>query len=342
MKGFSRRTGLWIAAGMLIGGSSAVAQNSPSSLVPIKISTSVPALSTAVAFTMVARGFDKAHGLSAELVQMGGNSPLMIDAVVSGNVDFATPGIIPALQAIRSGANVRILGAIANNHLVVVMSDAAIKKSGVTPDAPIGDRMRALKGLTIGANPVGSNYNQLLQTYLKEYDIDPDKDVRLVGISDTSALISGIQQGRFDAIVSASGAVEQAVSLKAGQLWISAPRGDIPGSNNTMTAVVLTCPEIIENRKDIVEKFRAAMSDLLKALHDDRAATGEALKTQYFNKMDPAVWDMAWNNATAAYPPSLAFPKATFDFWIAKDPKGAESYKDISYSQITYGAAQSN
>ena len=307
---------------------------------PVKVMTSLPTLTVAVPFVMLAKHYDTAHGLAVDLSQAGGSSPLQINAVLSGSVAYATPGTPTALQAIREGADIKIIAAIANNQIATVINNAAMKKLNISPNAPIADRIKGLKGLTIGTNPVGSTYYLMLRTYLKQYGLDPDKDVRLVGIAETSALISGIEQGRFDAIVSASGVVEEAITMGSGTLWFSGARGDIPGTEAAMVCVVIARSDTIEKHPEEVAAIRAALADALAAVRDDRAATGAVLKAKYFDKLDPAVWDLVWGGATAAYPPSLAFTRASFDFWVANEPKGPDYYKNVDYSKITLAAAQ--
>ena len=306
----------------------------------VKVMTSLPTLTVAVPFVAMARHYDTAHGIAVDMSSAGGSSPLMISAVLSGDVEFATPGTPTALQAIREGADIRIIAAIANNQIATVINNATMKRLNISPSAPIGDRIRALKGLTIGTNPVGATYYLMLRTYLKQYGVDPDRDVRLVGIAESSALISGLEQGRFDAIVSASGVVEQAITLGAGTMWFSGARGDIPGAETAVVCVVIARSDTIEKHPQDVAAIRAALSDALVAVREDHTATGQLLKEKYFGKLDPAVWDLVWGGATAAYPPTLGFTRAAYDFWVANDPKGAENYRAVDYTKLTYGPAQ--
>jgi NitT/TauT family transport system substrate-binding protein len=330
----------WTAAAALLATSSAYAQTEK--LTPVKMISSLPTLTSAASYLMAARGDDKAHGLTVDIAQAGASSSLQIDAVMAGSALFGAPGTATAMQAIREGANIMIVGAIAKNQIAAVISNEALQKTGVSPTAPIADRMKALKGLTIGTNPVGATYYQMLRAYLQQYGLDPDKDVRLVGVQDSSALISGMEQGRFGAIVSASGVVEQAISLNAGQLWFSGARGDIPGGEDSVVCVIVMRADTLEKDPKLVDAFRAAMSDALKALREDRVAAGRILKEKYFSKMDPEVWQMVWNNAGDAYPRSLTFTRSAYDFWIGIDPKGAASFSNVDYSKITHAAAQGN
>jgi len=328
------------SAGLLLGSRSLAQTAATGTLRPVKMMTSLPTLTSAATYLMKAGNLDAARGLNVELLQTGGSSSLQIDGVLSRNADFGFPGTATALQAIREGADLRILGAIANNQITAVVSNEKLKSLGVAPTAPIADRIRALKGMTIGTNPVGATYYQMLRAYLKQYGLNPDTDVRLVGIAESSALISGIQQGRFDAICSASGIVEQAISLKAGTLWFSGARGDIPGSDRSMVAVMITRGETVQKEPALVEAARAAVVQSLKSLNEDRAATGRLLQEKFFNKLDPVVWDMVWEGAKAAYPAGLVFPRIAYDFWIDIDPKGTESFKAVDYRKITHPVAQ--
>jgi NitT/TauT family transport system substrate-binding protein len=326
---------LMAAAAVLVAGT-ATAQD----LTPVKVISSLPTLTSAATYLMDANKYDEAHGLDVEVTQAGGSSSLQIDAVLAGSAVFGHPGTATALQAIRAGAEITIIGAAANNQIAGVISDAALESAGVAVDAPIEERIQALKGLTIGTNPVGATYYQMLRVYLQQYGLDPDNDVRLVGVQDTTALISGIEQGRFDAIVSASGIVEQAISLDAGQLLFSGARGDFPGSEESVVLVVVARTDTVENQPEVVEAYRAAMGDALVALNDEHDAAGATLRELHFAEMNEDVWNSVWENATQAYPRALEFTRTAFDFWLENDAEGAESYSAVDYSQIVYGPAQ--
>lgn len=326
----------------LLGSADADAQNAGSSSpLPIKTITSLPTLTVAVPYLALADQFFKKHGLAVENQSAGGSSTLQVDAVLSGSALFGAPGTATALQAIREGADLKIIAAIANNQIATVINNNTLKKLGISPDAPIADRFRALKGLTIGTNPEGATYNQMLRAYLRQYGVNDQKDVRIVGMGDSSGLISGLQQGRFDAIVSASGVVEQAIGIGAGTMWFSGARGDIPGQDATMVCVIIARSDTVEKQPELVKAYLASLQDALDMINNRHDEAGAALKAAYFQKFDPALWQMVWGTAKAAYPSNLAFTRRAFDYWIANDSKGAGSYKNVDYAKITYAPAQS-
>jgi NitT/TauT family transport system substrate-binding protein len=333
--------GVGLAASSLIACHQTTAQaQTPTDLRTVTIKSAVPSLTTAVPLTMVANHTDRAHGIAVDLLASGTSSTIIVDAVLAGQVEFGSPGTADALQAIRQGAKLKIIAAIVNNLQVMVMRDDVVQKLGVSPTAPIADRVRALKGLIIGTGAVGSTHYQILRAYLKQYGLDPDKDVRLIGMADTSALIGGIEQKRYDAIAYASPIVEQAIAKHLASTWISGPRGDIPGSDDVKTCVIVARADTVESHRDDVEALRAALADALHTVGSDHIATGATLHSTYFSRLDPKVWAEAWDGATKAYPSNLAFTREAFDYWTANDPKGADSYRNVDYTQVTYAAAQ--
>jgi NitT/TauT family transport system substrate-binding protein len=318
----------------------AQAQSSPDDHT-VTIKGAAPSLTIAVPLTMVAKHFDRTHGIAVDYQASGTSSTLIVDSVLAGQVEFGSPGTADALQAIRQGAKLKIIAAVVNNMLVTVVRDDVLQKLGVSPTAPIADRIRALKGLTIGTGAVGSTLYQVLRSYLKQYGVDPDNDMRVVGMGEASALISGIEQKRYDAIAYASPIPEQAIARHVGTLWFSAPRGDVPGSDNVKMAVIIARADTVEKKRADVDALRAALTDALHAVRDDHQATGQLLHETYFPHLDPAVWSAAWNAATAAYPSSLAFPHTAYEYWIGIDSKGAESYNNVDYREVVYDPAQS-
>ncbi len=332
--------GVSMAIGSVVQG---VAQNTnpaPSQARTVLLKAQAPSLTMGVTLTMLSNSLDKQRGINVDLQAYGTSSTISVDAVLSGQAEFGAGGTATILQAIRQGANLKIIAAIVNNVQVMVIRNDVAKKIGVLPTAPVADRVRALKGLTIATGAVGSNNYQVLRGYLKHFGVDPDKDVKIVAVAEPTAMTSGIEQGRFDAIAYASPIVDRAIAQGVAGIWISGPRGDIPGSENLKASVVFARSETVEKNRADVDALRAAMTDALGVLKSDPAGTGARLREKYFPDMDRDIWQLAWDGTRSAYPSNLAFPREAYDYWINNDPKGAESYKDMDYKQVTYAPAQ--
>jgi NitT/TauT family transport system substrate-binding protein len=343
----TRRVTIWIltAVGAVAlgacGAKSPPDGSAPASPNTLTLRAQAPSLTIGVPLTMMVNRTDKAHGIAVDMQAFGTSSTISIEAVLAGQAMFGSVGTLTALQAIRQGADLRIVAALVNNVQMTVIRNDVAQRLGVLPTAPIDERVRALKGLTVATGAVGSTHYQILRSYLQQYGLNPDKDVRLIGIAEPSAMVSGLEQRRFDAIAYASPLVEHAIARQAGQMWISGPRGDIPGSDNIKAGVIVVRAETLEKNRAQVDALRAAMTDALRIVQSERVATGQKLHEMYFANLEKGVWETAWNATVTAYPANLAFTREAYDYWIANDPKGAESYKNVDYAQITYAPAQS-
>jgi NitT/TauT family transport system substrate-binding protein len=303
--------------------------------------SAAPSLTIGIPLAMIVNHLDSTHGIPINMQAFGTSSTVSIDAVLNKDATFAPVGTLTAMQAIRQGADLKIIASIVNNVQVMVIRDEVVRKLGLTSTSPIVDRVHALKGLTIATGSVGSTHYQILRSYLMQYGLDPDKDVRLIGMAEPSALVTGIEQGRFDAIAYASPLVEMAIARGVGQIWISGPRGDIPGSENIKTSVIVVRTETLQKNRLKIDSLRAALTDALRTVQNEHDVTGRKLHDQYFSGLVDSVWEKAWNATTTAYPANLMFTRQAFDYWIKNDPKGAESYSKVDYKQITYDQAQS-
>src|SRR5271166_2466431 len=84
--------GVMIAASGLLGSTACVAQNAGATDIrTVRLIASLPTLTNAVPLTMLADHFDKAHGIAVDMTWAGGSSSLMVEAVLSGDVEFGAP-----------------------------------------------------------------------------------------------------------------------------------------------------------------------------------------------------------------------------------------------------------
>ncbi|WP_037160415.1 ABC transporter substrate-binding protein [Rhodococcoides fascians] len=329
-----------LALSLSLGACGSEQRTTEEGVTPVDIKMSVATITNASALVMDAQGIDAAHDLEVQLDQAGASSTLSIEAVLSGDADLALAGPPSALAAIRQGAPLTILGSIANNQQVMVIRPDVVERLGISPDSPVEERMEALRGLTIGTNPSGSTYQTLLRNELGRYGLNPDEDVNLIGIQDPNALVTGLAQGQFDAVATASGIVEQAIVNSGAVVWLSGPRGDIEATADVPVLAMVGRTDWVNENSETVDKFRDAMAESLDALESDRDVLGPVLKTEYFPALDQGVWDLAWEESAGGYPDAPTFPRSSYDFWVENDPEGVAAYEDVNYEDVTYGAAQ--
>ena len=145
--------------------------------------------------------FDK-YGLDVELISTNGGSPL-VQALVGGSIQSASVAAMAPIRAIRSGAQLVIVGAILNKNMYSFVTRSNIQKPS------------DLKGKVIGVASFGAANEFSALMALKALGIAPQEvNFRVAGGS--LARLTAIEHGGIDATVvpHSNNAVAQAKGMR--------------------------------------------------------------------------------------------------------------------------------
>ena len=141
--------------------------------------------SWATAWIAKEAGYFSAEGLDVELVRVGGSSR-MVAAMLGGSAPIIQAGAIAALTANVAGADVVIIGSTGTVSPFRLIARPEIKQPS------------DLKGKKAGITTFGSTSDQVMRIALKQFNLDPNKDVALLTFGAQpeafAALMNGIVQ----------------------------------------------------------------------------------------------------------------------------------------------------
>jgi NitT/TauT family transport system substrate-binding protein len=148
----------------------------------------------------IAKGYFKEQGLGFEPIFIRGG-PAALAAMVSGDADFGSIGGAQAVMRARSrGLDVSIIGSISNTTNYAVVGSKGIKT------------VRDLKGKIVGVTGAGAFSDFAVRTYLKRNNMEPDKDVMLRAVGNTTMRAAALENGL---VAAAPFSPEDAVRLTA-------------------------------------------------------------------------------------------------------------------------------
>jgi NitT/TauT family transport system substrate-binding protein len=148
----------------------------------------------------IAKGYFKEQGLGFEPIFIRGG-PAALAAMVSGDADFGSIGGAQAVIRARSrGLDVSIIGSISNTTNYAVVGSKGIKS------------VRDLKGKIVGVTGAGAFSDFAVRTYLKRNNMEPDKDVILRAVGNTTMRAAALEAGL---VAAAPFSPEDAVRLTA-------------------------------------------------------------------------------------------------------------------------------
>jgi NitT/TauT family transport system substrate-binding protein len=153
-----------------------------------KLRIGIPTRSMSSFPQMVAqrRGYYQQEGFDLELIVVSSGIPA-IQAVIAGDLDFATTGNVATLAALR-GIPVRnvMVSSTATDQVIVVRPEIRHPED--------------LKGKILGVAGVRSVSDVSLRLYLSKYGLTPELDVKIVSLGGSGVKLASCRAGNLTAL----------------------------------------------------------------------------------------------------------------------------------------------
>jgi ABC-type nitrate/sulfonate/bicarbonate transport system substrate-binding protein len=226
----------------------------------VRIAIATSSLAFLVLFVAKDRGFYSKQGSEVELIQMRPN--ISIAALLSGEIEY----IELIGSAIRSAARGLPIRAISTGIKSPFFSIVAQNKYKT---------MKDLKGAVIGLTSIGGTNHVSTRITLRQFGLDPEKDVKLIAIGDEKVMFDAFKVGRADAVVLAP---PFSVQLKREGFPILAQTAQyvtIPFSGLGATI------DRIKNNRAQIKRVLKAEIEALRFIHANAAGTTEVIRKRF-------------------------------------------------------------
>jgi NitT/TauT family transport system substrate-binding protein len=228
-------------------------------LTHIRVGYPSPSASFYPLFATKEAGLFEKYGFETEMVYVQGVQ--LIQVHVSGQLDFSTISSVVYLQASVEGADLIQVASSIDNQLMKLMVHPSISSPA------------ELKGKTLAVTRFGSLTDLLVRPALKNWGLEPQKDVKLIQIGRMPDIATAISQKIVDGGVISFPTSVQAEKMGIKTLLDFANSGfDIPA-----TTVVVSRRYSKANR-DVVLRFLKAYIEGTRRLFADRELGIRALR----------------------------------------------------------------
>lgn len=222
--------------------------------------------------------FDR-EGIDVDIVEVAPNAAASTEALLAkGELDAAIMAPPAYLRMIAARAPIILVANLfSNDPYALVARREAVDSRAVATEAPVRQRVAALKGLTIGYPPAA--YGRL-RALLASQGLDIEKDVK------TQVLLARYQSSAFkekgvDAAYLATPHLERLVSADNAVVVVNQARGDIPELANRQTHVLAVSQRTWEQRRPAVTAAVRAIAMAEKQLKAADAPLIDALARQF-------------------------------------------------------------
>jgi ABC-type nitrate/sulfonate/bicarbonate transport system substrate-binding protein len=261
---------------------------------PVAIAVSSSSLAYGGLKIALAAGLFEQNGLEPKVIVMdSGNAA--ISAVVSGSAAFSGAGAGEVLAARVRGVDVVIVANIYRGLSgSLVLAKPVAEKLGVSPSAPVEQRLKALNGLAIAAPSATSAY----LTPYKSAAMAAGATVNFLYMTQP-AMVAALQVGAIQGMSAGAPFSLTPVLNGTGVLWISGPKGELPPADQlTSSACLQTSAEFARSHPDTIRALRAVFTDLAKLIKD-KPDEAKALLAKAYPQLEPKLVDAAFTESSA-------------------------------------------
>jgi ABC-type nitrate/sulfonate/bicarbonate transport system substrate-binding protein len=237
-------------------------------------------------------------------------------ALLAGSVEVAFSGPVELITARSRGRDVV---AIANTYGglggSLVLSKSVADKLGVAANAPITERMKALKGLTIASPSATSAYTV---TY-KAAAGAAGADVKFTYMA-MPAMLAAMESGAIQGYVASAPFWVPPVVGGTGVLWVAGPRAELPAEVRPRSnSVLLTMRDTAKANPEMIRSLQAVFADFVEAI-DKRPAEVKAAVVKVFPNVDSRTRDVLFDSESLA--------------WKARPLTPADITHEIAYTKL--------
>jgi len=248
-----------------------------------------------------AKGYFAEEGLEGDVrIFRGGVQALA--AVMSKDADVYLGPPSTAMKAIKAGQDVTVFGNVMDQipTNIVIQGDVARAK-GITKTSSMADKIKALKGLTLGVNAAGSAPEQVLKFTLRTAGIDPEKDVTISPVGAATALIGSFEQKRIDGFAFSSPASDIAVEKFGGLMVVNYAKGEYEPLRGFLYLGLISRTDWLKENPDRAARTVRTFGKALRLIHEKPDEARAAVRT-FFKNMEEEPFNQGFAANAAAMP----------------------------------------
>ena len=248
---------------------------------PRKVKMTIPVIAHSMTPVFLAqnKGFFTEEKLEVDITSTGGGGP-DIRALIAGDVEFSFTTGDNVILAQQEGK--KLLMVMSGLHRLFInwaMHKDVAKTKGVTESMPLADKIKALKGLTVGVTNPGALTAHLAAFVIRKAGYNPQQDVHIIPIGSGPTWLAALENRKVDVALTAPPVPETAIGRGFAIMLINNAKGEDPSIPEFLMENLVIRPETATKDPDLVRRMVRALTKANKwALQSAPEQVSDALK----------------------------------------------------------------
>jgi NitT/TauT family transport system substrate-binding protein len=229
---------------------------------PTKVKMTIPVVAHSMTPVYIAqsKGFFTEEKLEPDITSTGGGGP-DIRALIAGDVEFSFTTGDNVILAQQEGK--RLLMVMSGLNKVFInwaMHKEAAKAKGVTESMPLAEKIKTLKGLTIGVTNPGALTAHLAAFVVRKAGYNPQQDVQIVPVGAGPTWLAALENRKVDVALTAPPVPETAISRRFAIMFINNAKGEDPSIPEFLMENLIARPDTVAKDPDLVRRMVRALT----------------------------------------------------------------------------------
>lgn len=255
----------------------------------VKLTLPVVAISMTPVYLAQAKGYFAEEGLNVEMTTTQGGGP-DIRAVIAGEADFSFTTGDNVILAFQEGKPlVMVMSGLQRLFINWAIHKETAKAKGITENSPLAEKLKALKGLTVGVTNPGALTAHLAAFTTRKAGYLPQEDVKIIAIGAGPTWIAALENRKVDLALTAPPVPETAIQRGFAIMFINNTKGEDPSVSEFLMENLVARPDTVKKDPDLVRRMVRALVKANKwALSSTPEQVADALKPA-LGQTDPAL-----------------------------------------------------
>jgi ABC-type nitrate/sulfonate/bicarbonate transport system substrate-binding protein len=248
---------------------------------PRKVKMTIPVIAHSMTPVFLAqnKNFFAEEKLEVDVTSTNGGGP-DIRALIAGDVDFCfTTGDNVVLAQQEGKKLVMVTSGLHRLFINWAMHKETAKAKGISESMPLAEKIKSLKGLTVGVTNPGALTAHLAAFVVRKAGYNPQQDVQIIPIGSGPTWLAALENHKVDVALTAPPVPETAISRGFAIMLINNTKGEDPSIPEFLMEDLIARPDTLAKDADLVRRMVRALTRANRwALQSTPEQVADALK----------------------------------------------------------------